>query len=589
MKKALSVTLNGIVFQIEDDAYLKLDKYLNSIKAHYEKNEAEEIVFDMEASIAEKFSQRLEKGKSVITILDVDDVILEMGSVDEFDEDEKKEDLGSNLTKRLFRDTDDVILGGVCSGIAVYFGIDPLFVRIFFIVLTLLWGSGILVYLALWIIVPEAKTSSQKLEMKGRPVNLEEIQELTREKSKKIKEGGKQIIESVKKKKGVFYQIINFPVKIIGFLFKALKKIIKAFFPVLSIFLGIVFLVGFLATILGITVSFSVLIFNINSPFIVSDLPLAELASSWYYYFGVLSIYFIVLIPLLFLVLLSITMIRRKNSFSQFFSTILIVIWMLSVTGLAISATDLAPRINAYIESSQKEVVTKDIPIDSFSNMNLSGIGLNVKLVESDNFSMRAIGREDDLDLLIIENVNDELVVKKESRDENGKWCFMCLHKDVEVLITAPYLNSLTGAGYADIKVEGFSLEDTSLRVSDYVDLSWHNLSVNNLSLDTSSYSDIKLDNLSANNVNITQTAYSDMHLNGKTNELTADISRYSHLEASEFRAIDVVLNTSNYSSASVLVENSLTANAKNYSNITYNGNPIILNVSESNYSSVSN
>lgn len=567
MKKALSITLNEIVFQIEDDAYLKLDKYLNSIKAHYEKNEAEEIVFDIEASIAEKFSQRLEKGKSVITIKDVDGVILEMGSVDEFDEDEKKEDADQALPKRLFRNPDDAILGGVCSGIAVYFGADPLLVRIFFIILTLFWGSGILVYLGLWAIVPVAKTSSQKLEMKGRPVNLEEIQELTREKSKKIKEGSKQIIEDVKRKKGIFYKIINFPIRIIGSLFIALKKIIKVLFPALGVFLGIILLISFLAAILGVTVSFGVLLFNINSPYIVSDLPLAELANSWYYYFGVLSTYFIVLIPLLFLILLSITMIRRKNSFSQFFSIILIVVWILAVTGLAISTADLAPRVNSYVDSYKTEVIIKDYNVENFSRIDLSGIGLNVKLVEAEDFSLKATGREDDLNLLSIKNVDNELVIKKESRNKDGKWCFVCWQKDVDVLISAPSIESLVGSEYVDIEVEDFSLENLNLEVSDYVDLSWDNLRVNNLSLETANYSDVSL--------------------SGEVKDLTADIARYSHLEASDLRSMNAAVNVSNYSDANILAETSLSVSARNYSQIIYSGEPTILNINESNYSRI--
>ncbi|MFA5109331.1 MAG: PspC domain-containing protein [Patescibacteria group bacterium] len=361
MKKAIAITLNETIFQIAEDAYVKLDEYLQSVKEHYGVKEGEEIVFDIEASIAEKFSQKADKGKEIITSEDVDEAIKVMGTVDEFEEDREEDSNPNNENelidkpRRLFRNPDDVILGGVCSGIAAYFQTDPLFIRILFIILTLFWGSGILVYLILWAIIPPAKNSVQKLEMRGKPINLEEIQEVVREKSQRLKEEGKNIIENVKRKRGAVYEILYFPIKLLGLLFVSLKKIGQWSLPVLGIFMGIILLVSFVAAILGLTVSVGVLLFNINSPYIVSNIPLAGLSGSIYYYAGMVSVYFVVLIPLIFLMMLSVTMVRRKNSFQKIFSIILVAVWIIAVTGASVAAIDLAPKVSAYIAQADAE------------------------------------------------------------------------------------------------------------------------------------------------------------------------------------------------------------------------------------------
>jgi phage shock protein PspC (stress-responsive transcriptional regulator) len=184
MNKIFNINLGGYPFVIDDDAYKKLNEYLDTIQKHFRKSEGcDEIVGDIEARIAELFNEHA-KGQPIVSMRDVEGVIQIMGTPQEFgaedidleeDKKESKRRSGSSTGKRLYRDTDDKVIGGVCSGLAAYFGVsDPLIFRLIFAVL-FLSGVGIMAYVLLWIIVPSAKTSADKLSMKGEPINVNNI------------------------------------------------------------------------------------------------------------------------------------------------------------------------------------------------------------------------------------------------------------------------------------------------------------------------------------------------------------------------------------------------------------------------------
>ena len=142
MKKTLTVNLGGTVFNIDEDAYILLDNYLNNLKYHFRHEDgAEEIVRDMEIRIAELFSEYITRGQQVITIENVEEVIARMGKPEEInsetDTDDadnakqwEKSDASQSVKRRLYRNPDDKILGGVVSGLAAYFGWDTAWTRI---------------------------------------------------------------------------------------------------------------------------------------------------------------------------------------------------------------------------------------------------------------------------------------------------------------------------------------------------------------------------------------------------------------------------------------------------------------------------
>ena len=170
MKKTFTVNLGGTVFQIDEDAYQLIDNYLDKLKLHFSQEEGgEEIIKDMEARIAELFAVRLDKGKQVITLSDVEAIILQMGKLEDIidkdaDQDSRKvEPQLKKVRKQLFRDPDKKLLGGVCAGIASYTGWDLILIRLFTI---LFFGPLMMVYLICWIVIPPARTAEDKLAMR---------------------------------------------------------------------------------------------------------------------------------------------------------------------------------------------------------------------------------------------------------------------------------------------------------------------------------------------------------------------------------------------------------------------------------------
>ena len=253
MKKTFTISLGHSVFNVEEDAYDILKMYLDSIKNYFQKMENDsEIISDFELRIAENFSSKLSSGKQYFNLTDVKEVIQIMGSLDDFqeiyDDDDQTEDVKENkkIKNKLYRDSINRIIAGVCSGIAEYFKIDPIIVRIIFfisaplqlIIYPILWigltskdfdpnlrkklyrdkengviggvakglsnylkidvniirvvfvvslitgGAGLLFYLLLWIFTKEAKTIGEKMNMSGFNVNLSNIEDFIKKKPK---------------------------------------------------------------------------------------------------------------------------------------------------------------------------------------------------------------------------------------------------------------------------------------------------------------------------------------------------------------------------------------------------------------------
>lgn len=184
MNKTININIGGYPFIIDDEAYDRLNHYLKALERHFSRSQSQdEILSDIESRIAEIFQKNLSE-RQVVEELDVIHAIEIMGTPDDFqDEDYFEPVSGSSqdawqLTtgKKLFRDPDDQVIGGVCSGVAAYFGIqDPIWVRIGFAVVFFTMGFGLLLYLIMWAIVPEAKTASDRLAMRGEPVNVNNI------------------------------------------------------------------------------------------------------------------------------------------------------------------------------------------------------------------------------------------------------------------------------------------------------------------------------------------------------------------------------------------------------------------------------
>ena len=200
MKKTVTSSIGRIAFTLEEDANQKLSQYLDDISQSLRGSEGhDEIMADIEARIAELLQQKIKDSQQVVTLAEVDEVIQVMGSPDTFatgEEGQKKQQEYTQTSertgyysgyRRVFRDPDDKVLGGVCSGIAHHFGIDPLWLRLAFGLCILVWGFGLIIYILLWIIIPKARTSAEKLEMRGEHADINNIKRTVEEELEDLK------------------------------------------------------------------------------------------------------------------------------------------------------------------------------------------------------------------------------------------------------------------------------------------------------------------------------------------------------------------------------------------------------------------
>ncbi len=413
MKKNISINISGIIFHIEEDGYETLRKYLDSVNRYFASFEdSAEILADIEGRIAEIFLARLNEGKQVITAEDVTALISTMGSVSDFkaaEEDDATAGEPANEfrqphaqafsqarptdTRRLFRDKNRKVLGGVCAGLGNYLNLDPVWPRVLFALLALgtgvflliyivMWivipeaemddtsvkkmyrdpdrkvlggvaagiaaffngdlalvrflfvimaflGFGIVMYIVLWIVLPEARTLTDKMKMQGEPVTLSNIES-------SVKKG---MNERDSAEESLLTRIILFPFRAIGAVFQLLGPIFRTVMEVLRVAIGIlVALIGF-ALIVAVFIGFGMLAGLLNAPdwslfsdgyLAAPNIPLSAIRNSlptWM----VIAAFFTVVIPSLFAILLGSSIIARRVVFNATTGWSLFVIFFLSV------------------------------------------------------------------------------------------------------------------------------------------------------------------------------------------------------------------------------------------------------------------
>ena len=208
MNKTQHINIGGIPFTIDEDAYKELEDYLDKIDRHFRHAEGhEEIIGDIERRMAELLEERL-KQKKIVSSEDVAYCISILGTPSDFEADDDPafagpaQDYKYKTGKRLFRDPDDKIIGGVCSGLAAYFGIqDPIWVRIGFALAALGAGVGVPIYILIWALVSEAQTPRDFLAMRGEPINVQNIARIVEEQVEHITDQLSELGNDWKEKK----------------------------------------------------------------------------------------------------------------------------------------------------------------------------------------------------------------------------------------------------------------------------------------------------------------------------------------------------------------------------------------------------
>ncbi len=330
MNKTIIININGIIFHIEEDAYEVLQTYMTAVKRHFGYSpDSNEIVSDIENRIAEMFSERINQQKAVITMQDVTEVTAQMGDISDFEEfGEEGEENGDSSyqyqtysgNRTLFRDPDDKVIGGVCSGLGHYFDIEAKWIRVAFILLFVLGGSGFLLYIILWILTPLARTRADKMSMRGEEANLhnfkrnfdEEMEGLRKnfsEAGQRIKPGLKNTARRTGNAVGGFVNII---VKIIG---------------ILVIIISIIILIGAIIALLGF-------LGNPGNSFFIDNIQPTRFIDPAYYTLFVWLVFLAIFIPLLSLIMLSIRIITGSR-INKYFGYSLLIVWIASVGFLA--------------------------------------------------------------------------------------------------------------------------------------------------------------------------------------------------------------------------------------------------------------
>lgn len=244
MKKTVSVNIKGTNFLIEEDAYELLQDYLDRLTIAL-KNEqgSQEIIEDIELRIAEICSAKLTDIKTVIELADIEETLEALGDPsdyvdeEEFDAEEtstKSNYSGTSGEKRLFRDPHSSMLGGVCAGVANYFNIDVVIIRAIFLVLGIFGGFGIPLYIVMWIIIPKAESTIDRLRMKGRPITVETVKEEVEDAAERIRAGSRNLADRIRNDKHYNERMSR------G------RSILRTILGMIFLLIGLGFLIGFI-------------------------------------------------------------------------------------------------------------------------------------------------------------------------------------------------------------------------------------------------------------------------------------------------------------------------------------------------------
>ncbi len=196
MNKTVNINIGGLFFHMDEDAYQKMSKYFEAVKRSLSNSSGQdEIMKDIEMRVAELITERQLSDRTVVNNADVEDVIKIMGQPEDYRIDDEAEApktenyYASSGRKKLYRDKDRGTIAGVCTGLGHYFGVEALWFKIVFLIFVFAgFGSGIIAYFVLWIAIPKANTTSEKLEMTGQPVTISSIEKKVREEFDSVSE-----------------------------------------------------------------------------------------------------------------------------------------------------------------------------------------------------------------------------------------------------------------------------------------------------------------------------------------------------------------------------------------------------------------
>lgn len=541
MQKTVTISIGGLSFQLEEDAYRRLEDYLEALKRHFSASaDAGDIVADFEARIAEKLSERT--GTGPVTLAEVSAITESLGRPEDFDAAPERGE--QKASKKFYRNPDDALLGGVCSGLGAYLGWDAVWVRLIFVLFTLANGFGVALYLVLWIIVPEAKTPAEKLRMQGEPFTVKNVQETVKQRVEEIK---RRDPEQAKAKAAALlrapFEALR---KLLGFLGKALRAIVRP----LGAVIGVAVAIGTAGAMAGLVFVLVVLLFGLSSPYV--DPVISSLAKDSWYYLGLWSVFFLVFLPVLFLFQMAAALISGKWLFPKATALGLAAVWIVSGGMAAAAALQLGPEIEQRMAQDPRyQTTTRELKVDAFDRLSLGGaarltvtLGSPARVVATGPAG--AVG-----ELELIQQGTDVKI----SRAFREHFCLFCREDAVTIQVTVPELSylELSGASRAqfDSPVEG-TLE---------------------LKLSGASRAELEA---GGGNLKANLSGSSRLTLSGFAERLDATLSGASRIEAAQSDVFEASLRLSGASRANLGEVQVLTVDASGASRVYYSGSPEI-------------
>lgn len=402
MNKTVNINLAGIFFHIDEDAYQKLQRYLEAIKRSFTDPQGRnEIIADIEARIAELFSERVQNDKQVVSVKEVDEVITIMGQPEDYMvdeeifEDEPKQQYTqsapSGSHRKLFRDVDNAYIGGVSAGLSHYLGIDALWIRLIWIALFFGAGTGIFVYIILWILMPPAETTADKLSMSGKAVNITNIEE-------KVKEGFSNVKDSIegvadKMKNGDYDNVGNNIKSTSRSFFDALGNIVMFFFKIVAKFIGVILIIVGASTLIGLIVG--LLSVGVADIFHFPGIDFADVVNSTNLPIWAVSllVLFAVGIPFFFLFILGLKiLVTNLKPIGKGASFALAGLWIASIVTLSVFAAREAAEF------------TREASVTNKTELNITATDTLYLNMASNNMYSKGIYRDYDFDIVYDEN-----------------------------------------------------------------------------------------------------------------------------------------------------------------------------------------
>jgi len=418
MNEITQIHLGRQAFTIANNAHKELQEYLHAIEKTVGKK-GEEVVKEVENRMAELLTERGVTGDKVVLAEDVAYLKEQLGSPKDFTDKDEESDESEQMpadeqgTKRLFRDTDRGIIAGVAAGLAKYFKVDPVFVRIGFVVLTLFWGWGILLYVLLWLIVPEAKSSSNRLQMEGKAVTVQSLKDVVH----------RADVPGAANRAG----------RKVGHILEKTGKVLLAI-------IGVGFILTGCALFLAPASAGIYLLTNGAEAFGEKIFPLGA-TETWLVVSGVVT----AAVLSILCSLVGLAMIRRKFPVPGWAVAAMIGVVLASASvGLALGL-ESAPSIAKRVDSLKH---TQEVKVAAFKNIELTGSQARFYFVPSNTHSvdLQYMGKQK-IDTSSVATVNgDTLTVDAKSllRHDECKWLCLGNERWVEVTIHAPSLATVT-------------------------------------------------------------------------------------------------------------------------------------------------